>query len=49
MPKVSYKTKVLKKSIWEILFISSKKLFYVTRNFMRREGFFDIVFYIFDK
>ena len=37
-----------RKAFGEFLVIR-EKMFYVKRNFMYRETFFDIIFYIFDK
>ena len=48
MPKVSNKIKFKRKTFGEFVVVR-KKLFYVKKNFMCRETFFDVIFYIFDK
>ena len=38
----------LKRKLFAEIFVIRKKLFYVKRNFMYRETFFDVIFHIFD-
>ena len=48
MPRVSNKIR-FKREAFSELFVMRKRFFYVKGNFMCRETFFDVIFYIFDK